>query len=256
MAQGLVRREKCANLKLRARRNKQMTTKIRVTILEDHQPTVDGYRYRLDQVSGIEIAAAITYGLALEATLAEQATDVLLLDINVPMSADNPNPYPIFDLIARLKDRFPQLIILVISMHSERTLIKSIMEMGVNGYILKDDHKAIKNLGSIIYSVAQGGTYLSHEVNELLFKQPAEGAFLSPRQLQILSMCAANPELTTMGIAHELHIAPSTVRNLLSSAYARLNVPNRIAAIAKARQMGIITPYPQTYQPISATVQE
>jgi DNA-binding NarL/FixJ family response regulator len=230
-----------------------MSSTIHVSILEDHQPTLDGYRYRLNQISNIEIAAMVAYGEKLESTLGERPTDVLLLDVNVPMSAENPNPYPIFTLIPRLRERFPRLVIIVISMHSERTLIKSLMEMGINGYILKDDHKSIRNLGSIVSSVAQGGTYLSHKVNDLLFRQHSGDVSLSPRQLEILSMCAAKPELTAVSIAQELNIAPSTVRNLLSSAYTRLSVSNRTAAIAKARQMGIITPNPLVYQPASST---
>lgn len=67
---------------------------------------------------------------------------------------------------------------------------------------------------------------------------------LTPRQMQVLSLCAAFPDLSTAQLAEQLEIAPSTLRNLMSESYLRLSVRNRAAAIAKARQLGLITPYP------------
>jgi DNA-binding CsgD family transcriptional regulator len=55
-------------------------------------------------------------------------------------------------------------------------------------------------------------------------------------------MCAAFPDATTGELARHLGIANSTLRNLLSEAYVRLDVRNRAAAVAKARQTGLITP--------------
>ena len=55
-------------------------------------------------------------------------------------------------------------------------------------------------------------------------------------------MCAARPDLTSAALAQELNLAHSTVRNLLSSAYYRLGVSNRAAAVAKARHLGLIAP--------------
>jgi len=98
------------------------TQPIRVTILDDHQSIIDGYVYRLSSVPGIEIAATIYYGEELEPTLAGHPTDVLLLDINVPTSAENANPYPILHSIPSLLEKYPKLHILVISMYAEREI--------------------------------------------------------------------------------------------------------------------------------------
>jgi DNA-binding NarL/FixJ family response regulator len=57
-----------------------------------------------------------------------------------------------------------------------------------------------------------------------------------------LSLLAAYPNLTTAEAALQLKVANSTVRNILSGAYLRLEVQNRTAAIAKARQRGLLTP--------------
>jgi DNA-binding NarL/FixJ family response regulator len=60
--------------------------------------------------------------------------------------------------------------------------------------------------------------------------------------LEALSLCAAYPHSKTAELARKMKIANSTVRNLLSHAYLKLDVQTRAAAVAKARQLGIITP--------------
>jgi len=67
---------------------------------------------------------------------------------------------------------------------------------------------------------------------------------LSTRQAEALSLCAAFPNETSDKIAEKMGIKHSSVRTLLSSAYVKLNVRNRAAAIIKARELGLITPYP------------
>lgn len=214
-------------------------------ILDDHQSVIDGYRYRLSNVPKIEIVSTIAYGEMLEPTLVEHPTDVLLLDINVPTSAENPNPYPILHDIPNLLQKYPNLNILVISMFAERSLIKAVMEAGASGYILKDDQAIIRDLGNVITSIANGGVYLSQKAHKLFFKNQHvdECAPLTPRQLDALSLCAAYPDATTAHLADKMSVSNSTVRNLLSGAYIRLGVHSRTAAIEKARQLGLITPH-------------
>jgi two-component system, NarL family, nitrate/nitrite response regulator NarL len=218
---------------------------IRVTILDDHQSIIDGYMYRLSTSNGIEVVATIRYGEDLEPTLTVHPTDVLLLDINVPASADNPNPYPILYDISNLLQKYPNLNILVISMFAERSLIKAVMEAGASGYVLKDDQATIRDLANVVASVAHGGVYFSQKAHKLFLKNQRidDNAPLTPRQLEALSLCAAYPNATTAHLAGKMSVSNSTVRNLLSGAYLRLGVPNRTAAIEKARQLGLITPH-------------
>jgi two-component system nitrate/nitrite response regulator NarL len=218
---------------------------IRVTILDDHQSIIDGYVYRLSNVPGFEVVATISYGEELEPTLAEHPTDVLLLDISVPTSAENQNSYPILHSIPSLLEKYSDLDILVISMFAERKLIRAVMEAGASGYVLKDDRAMLQDLGSVVRSVANGGIYFSQKAHQLMLSQKTtpSGERLSPRQLEALSLCAAYPDWTNADLAEKMSVANSTVRNLLSGAYIRLGVHNRTAAIEKARQLGLITPH-------------
>jgi len=74
----------------------------------------------------------------------------------------------------------------------------------------------------------------------------SEDSPLTARQLQALSLCAAYPDATTGELADMLGVAHSTLRNLLSEAYLRLDVRNRTAAIEQARKMGLIAVHEPT----------
>lgn len=219
-----------------------MTKPIYVSILDDHQTILDGYQFRLANSSKVEIVATMLYGNEIETTLKKQPTDVLILDINVPTSRENPNPYPILYLIPSLLQRYPDLTILAISMHNDRSLIRAVMEAGASGYILKDDQSMLVDLENVIVSIAAGGISLSKEIDDILLQQNNETMPLSQRQLEVLSLSIAFPDDTTADLAKKMSIANSSVRNLLSGAYIKLGVRTRVAAIAKARRMGVLPP--------------
>lgn len=225
-----------------------LAKKIRVTILDDHQTIIDGYRFRLGANSMIEVVAAVSYGSKLETALKTFPTDVLLLDITVPTSAENTNPYPVLHVIPTLLQQYPDLNIVVISMHAERGLIRAVMESGASGYILKDDQATLRDLANVIATVHSGGICLSRQAHEALSRGATkhEETLLSKRQLEALSLCLAYPNSSTAELAKKMSISNSTIRNLLSGAYLKLGVRNRIAGVDKARQLGLISPFAPT----------
>lgn len=224
-----------------------MRRKIRVAILDDHQSVIDGYSLRLSVKKNLQIVGSANYGSHLDDLVARGKVDVLLLDISLPISEENQDPYPVLNSLTRLRKQYPHMAILVISMHAERPLVRAVMEAGANGYVLKDDRDAILQLAEAVTLVSTGGIFLSRRLRNLYsHPRPMDLAQdLSTRQLEVLSVCAAYPEITTKELAQKMAVAPSTVRNLLSQAYRRLHVHNRMAAVSRARQLGLITPYTQ-----------
>jgi DNA-binding NarL/FixJ family response regulator len=222
--------------------------KVRVAILDDHQSIIDGYIYRLSSTPEIEVVATATYGEELEPTLSKHRTDVLLLDLSVRTSPDNPNPFPILHTIPKVLQKHPNLSVLVISMFSEPGLMRALIEAGASGYILKDDQAAFRDLGNVVLSVSHGGIYFSKKAHSLYMQSEGleNGDLLTPRQMEVISLCAAYPDATTSDLAEMMTISNSTVRNLLSSVYLRLGVHSRTAAVEKAREKGLVTPRPPT----------
>lgn len=218
-----------------------MSQTIRVAILEDHPAIVDGYAFRLQGETDIQLVATIDVGEDLPKALEAQApVHVLILDVGVPTSASNGSPYPILYLLPQFLQRYPDLRILVISMHTEQVMIKALIDAGASGYVFKDDREALQKFPSVIRSIASGGMYFSRAAHKIVMRQASQRQMLSARQMEVLSLCAAYPEKTTAEIADILTLAHATVRNTLSVLYARLGVRGRTAATAKAREMGLI----------------
>ena len=220
---------------------KKVFSPIRLAILEDHQGIVDGYKYRLSRSREIAIEAVACYGSELEYILKTHPINLVLLDVHVRTAPDNPNPYPITQMIPKFLKAYPGLRVAVISMDDQGALIRSVMEAGACGYILKDDRDTINELGSILVLIAKGGIYLSRQAHEKLQECIDNRSKLSHRQLEALMFCAANPQATTAELARHLGVADSTIRNLLSGAYLKLGVNSRVAAISEAWKLGLIS---------------
>ncbi len=220
--------------------------RVKVAILEDHQSIVDGYLYRLEDEPKIEVVATVYLWEELEAVLEQHPVDVLLLGVQVPTSVSNSNPHPVLHSVSDLLHRHPNVSILAISTQTRAVLVQALVDAGVSGYIYMDDHEAIKNLAKIILMTAVGGGYFSQAAYRQLHQKVSglDSSILSPRQIEVLSLCASYPDESTEKLAERLNVAGSTVRNLLSTAYVRLGVHTRAGAIAKMKTMGLFPDSP------------
>jgi DNA-binding NarL/FixJ family response regulator len=216
-----------------------MLSQIRVAILDDHQSIIDGFVYRLSLNRKIQIVGTAIYGEELEEMVADKDVDVLLLDVSVPNSQEDHNPYPVMHIIPRLMKNYPKLSILIISMFTQHSLIDALVNTGISGYIFKDDQASIQKLDRIVEIIANGGIYFSQDACRYASEASAD-SLLTPRQLEALSLVASRPDGDTIALAGRLGITGSTMRNLLSGAYLRLGVRTRAAAIARAHQLGIL----------------
>ena len=72
-----------------------MNNLIQISILDDHQAIIDGYLYRLSGAEDIKVTGTFLFGEDLEADLQLHPVDMLILDVSVPTSPSNPNPFPI-----------------------------------------------------------------------------------------------------------------------------------------------------------------
>jgi two-component system capsular synthesis response regulator RcsB len=214
-------------------------SQIRVAIVDDHQSIIDGYLHRLAGIPRIQVVAYGHTGEDLQNILTNQPVDVLLLDLSVPISNENHNSYPILHEMPAMLRKQPGMKVIVITMYTQLSLIKAIFNLGISGYIFKDDEHAIQQLGNVVISVAEGRNYFSEGAYpETAASEPNE--LLTPRQMEVISLCMAYPDLPTDILAVRLNISSSTLRNLLSSAYQRLGVQTRAAAILEVQRQGIL----------------
>lgn len=218
-----------------------MLSPVKVAILEDHQSIIDGYHMRLDEASGIKVVGIAANGEELSSLLKEwQDVDVLIMDVTVPSSPSDESPIPILHYVPRILADKPNINILIVSMHTQPTLVKALSDAGVSGYIFKHDSDSIRRLPAIIKSISIGGRYFTENPEDETNPESSSKQILTGRQLEILTYCASYPDLSTDQIALQIGIASSTIRNLLSETYERLNVHTKAAAITKARSLGLI----------------
>jgi two-component system nitrate/nitrite response regulator NarL len=209
--------------------------------LEDHQGIIDGYVLRLKEEPSLQIVGIARYADELDPMLAENPTDILIMDMEVPISRTNSNLYKIMQVIPKLAQKYPAMKILIISMHTQVVLIERLVELGIGGYIFKHDHEAIQQLAKIIIALKTGGAYFSQGAYTKLreSKTKPTGSLLSPRQIEALSLCVAFPNSTSNDLANRLGVSNSTFRNTLSHAYDRLGVHTRRAALAHLQELGL-----------------
>jgi len=213
---------------------------IRLGVLDDHVATADGFKSKLENNPRLTVDWIANYYQDVIPYLDQQPTDVLLLDIEVSKSPDDPDHYHVLNSIPQLLEKFPELKIVVISMHNRPVLIKGVKKAGASGYILKDDIVSYENLDQILLEIVdQDSIYYSPEAEQVL-KSPDKIPSLTPRQTEILSLIANNPSMNTTELAKVLFVSPSTIRNHLSDIYLALEVSNRSAAILRAQKLGLI----------------
>jgi DNA-binding NarL/FixJ family response regulator len=212
---------------------------INVSILEDHQGNIDGYLFRLRDEPSLKITGIARYAIELEPMLAANPTDILIMDLEVPISRSNSELFPILQVIPKLVKKYPAMNILVISMHTQVVLIEKLVGLGVGGYIFKDDHEAIQHLSTILLVLKSGGAYFSQGAYTKLrtHKNMATTSLLTPAQLEALTLCATFPNSITSELAKHMNVSNSTFRNTLSHAYERLGVHSRRAAIAYVQKL-------------------
>ena len=175
---------------------------IRVLLVDDHPLVREGLRARMESVVDIDVVGEA--GDAAEAwqCVVECRPNVVLMDIG--MRGTNG-----IDLTARLIEREPALIVLMLSMYDSAEYAQRAMAAGARGYVLKDSPSS-EILGAI-RTVFAGGTYLGPALAQRLFRRPVPRVLLSERERQILALLGRGQSSKQM--ARALGIGERTVES-------------------------------------------
>jgi DNA-binding NarL/FixJ family response regulator len=162
---------------------------------------------------------------------AELRPDIVLMDLQfgtVQTGADATR------LIRALNDPPP---VLVLTNYDTDSDILSAVEAGASGYLLKDSPP--DELIAAIRAAAAGETALAPAIaGRLLARMRSPQPSLSRREIEVLRLVAEGS--TNGDIARRLHISDATVKSHLVHIYTKLGVPSRTAAVAAARESGIL----------------
>lgn len=208
---------------------------IRVFIVDDHQVVIDGLSSILSEDDNIQFCGSAQNGKEALRQLESVSPDVLLLDINMP-EMDG------ISVIKALRAKEDKTRILVLTMHNNPQFTKQLIQLGVEGCILKNAGK--KELIQAISDVNDGERYYGKDVTDTLFasakktEKAIDKVQLTKREVQIIRLIAS--ELTTNEIASELAISTHTVDTHRKNIVGKLAVKNTAGLVKFAINSGLI----------------
>ena len=194
---------------------------MKVLIADDHAVVRRGLRQILEAEPDLEVAGEATSGAEVMQALRMQRYDVAVLDITMPGRGG-------LDVLHQIRQSYPELRVLVLSMHPEERYALRVLKAGAAGYLTKES--APDELITALRKVAAGGKYVSPTLAERLADEIGTGIDkppherLSDREHQILCMIASG--MTVSGIASELHLGTNTVSTYRARLLGKLNLAN------------------------------
>jgi two-component system response regulator NreC len=219
-----------------------MMETIKLVIADDHTVFRDALRLLLSQEMDFEVVAEASNEAEAIAVIDEHETDVLLLDMNLPPGMAGPR-------IARTALRkYPDLTIVVLTMHDDQYYVKDMFRIGVKAYVLKQSSEA--ELFQAIRSAHGGVPYIdSVLVKEAVSSftgvdvEPKEEAGLdelTPREQEVCRLLAYGH--TNGEIAELLHISERTVQTHRRNIMEKLGLHSRAELVTFAMEQGLFSP--------------
>lgn len=178
----------------------------RILVADDHSVVRGGLRQFLSSAPDLEIAAEAGGGNEAIEMVEKQSFDLVLLDVALP-DVDG------LEVLRRIKRRFPDLPVLIFSMHPEEDYALTALNAGAAGYLMKDSDP--EELLAAVRRAAKGGRYLSPRMAERLLAgslaapEKAPHAALSAREFEVMLMMSRGKRLKEIG--ERLHLSPKTV---------------------------------------------
>ena len=212
---------------------------IRLLIADDHQVLKDGLKAMLKDNEEISVVAEAGNGLEVLEKLNGQEVDVVLLDINMPVLDG-------IETCKKLRQMFPFVKILALTMYEEGNLISKMVRNGANGYILKNTGK--DRLIEAIKTVYRGENYFSDRVKDALItsmvasKNKKSGTLipsLTRREKEIIRLIVN--EYTTHEIGEKLFISEKTVETHRKNLLQKLNARNTAGLVRIAIEKGLVS---------------
>ena len=190
--------------------------KIKVLIVDDHPIVLDAITNLISQEESVQIVGTAKNGKEALEFFKYDLPDLVILDISMP-EMDG------VETTAWIKENYPNVNILIFTMHDDYDNVRTLIGKGVNGYLLKNSGS--KELLKAVKYINQGMSYISQEVTDILFEAlrsktsppPSQATILTKREKEVLKLLSQG--LSSKEIGDELLIAPSTVdthrRNLI-----------------------------------------
>lgn len=209
---------------------------IKIMIADDHSMIREGLKNLLELDGDIQVIAEAVDGEDCLDKLQVVKPDVLLLDINMPKKNG-------LEVLKSLKSKKSKLKVLVLTVHNEIEYLMKAVDIGVNGYVLKDSESA--ELKKAIFTVAEGESYIQPSLIPALNAKMIETnkdaekiKSLTRRELDVLKLLAVG--MYNKEVGKRLEISERTVKNHVSNIFKKLGVTDRTQAAVFAIRNNLV----------------
>jgi DNA-binding NarL/FixJ family response regulator len=204
-------------------------------LVDDHALVRAGIRALIDTIGGVEVVAEAGNGREALQQVEECAPDLVLLDLTMPEMSG-------FEVLEQLAQRYPQVRVIILTMHEAREYTNRALRLGAAGFISKS--AAGNELKQGIESVMRGETYTSKEAPHEVIPRDESRAqklleTLTPRQHEILVLIAEGQ--TTKEIARNLSISVKTVETHRAQLMERLDIRDVAGLVRFAIKTGLVS---------------
>jgi DNA-binding NarL/FixJ family response regulator len=209
---------------------------IRVVIADDHRMIREGLKQLLELEGDISIVGEAGDGIECIEEIAIKKPDVLLLDINMPRMDG-------LKVLQKLKEMKSNIKVLILTIHNEIEYLLKAVDIGVNGYVLKDSESDL--LRKAIFSINSGEIFIQPNMVPLLNdklenreEETTTESLLTKREMEVLKLITEG--LFNKEIAYNLSISEKTVKNHVSNIFRKISVSDRTQAAVYAIRNNIV----------------
>lgn len=204
------------------------TPAIRLVLVDDHTLVRDGVRALLEMVERFSVVGETGCGSEALELIERTKPDIVLMDIGLKDVNG-------LELTATLKQRQPELKVLILSMYDNQEYVSQSLRAGASGYVLKDAPS--REIIAAIEVLAVGGRFYSSAIaSKLTGSEPQQDGELTPRERQVLLMMAQG--LNNKAMARELSISVRTVETHRLSIRRKLDIEKPADLMRQAMEHG------------------
>ena len=215
-----------------------MKKKVSVAVVDDHQLFRKGIIALLKDFPEIEVVFEAGNGNELITALKTFQPDVILLDVSMPELAG-------IELLAKVKNKYPDMKVVMLSQHFDNQTIYNFMKNGANGFLPKDAE--IETIIEAFHAVTEKGNYFSDKVSAALARGAVRSVKANPsfanvsltsREIDVLRLICKEKSIQEIGDI--LHLSPRTIDTYIEKLYQKTGARKREGLVVFAMRHDLI----------------
>jgi DNA-binding NarL/FixJ family response regulator len=215
---------------------------LRILLVDDHALVRCGLAALINAQPGLQVVGEASDGQEACRLAGELVPDIIVMDVSMP-------GWNGAQATAKIKQYLPQVKVLALTMHEDKSYLRSLLEAGVSGYVLK--RSASEDLIGAIHTVAQGGTFLDPHLSpqivaaitrdsngggRLALRGGMGGTALSERETEVLKLIAQG--YTNHEVGERLFLSVKTIETYKARGMEKLELDGRAGIVRYALAQG------------------